>query len=713
MVPARSWARYGAGMMRSPLVSLLSVPLLLLGPGCGDGGKTSETGSSTGVETTTGTVPTTGGGESSETGVQTSGSTGVDSTTGEVLSEVGCNPVDPSFCVLPYPSMFHMEAADTATGYRISYLESALPVNGGGVGMDPMYLAEKDGFSPLGTLLFAFADVKLEGVIGHQNLGDYLNEDAKTVLIDAETGERVAHFVEIDATAPNAKEALILAQPAVPLRHGKRYVFGVRGLATNGGDPVAESTAFRALRDGWTSIDPQVEAQREHYDDEVFPVLADAGFAREELQVAWDFVTVSRDNSLGRMRWLRDDLMAVIGEEGPDYEIDSVTDEDCSVEGTNIGRTIFLDMTTPLYTTEDEPGAILTRGPDGMPMRNGTTTVGVEVRIPCSLIDEKEPVSGRLVQYGHGLLGDKGEVESGYLGAMANKYQWVLFAVDWTGMKAQDTVAIVEVMTTNPTNFVTIPERSMQGFTEFMAAMRLMSGKFVDDEAVQFLADNDVMYSAIDPTRRSYYGNSQGGILGGAYLALSPDIERGVLGVGGMPYVLLLPRSADFEQFFILLKSAYKDHRDIMLLIALFQNLWDPGEGAGWAWAMNAEPDPDVGGKQVLMQVAIEDSQVTNVGAQIQARAFGAATVAPQTKPVWGLEEKQPGFVGNAYVEWQYSDVPDPPVENRPPGKDLDPHECPRRQPQAQEQLHDFLETGVVNQYCDGICEDVRANICG
>ena len=694
--------------------SVLSVSCLVL-LACGRPSDVSGGGSSEAGEASSGgAAPTSGGTEAGETGAPTStGETGVDTTTGEVLSEVGCNPVDSSYCVLPYPSMFHMAEADTPTGWRISYLESALPVNAMGNGMDPKYLAEKDGFSPLGALLFAFADVKLEGVIGHQDLGKYLADDAKTVLLDAETGERVAHFVELDMTTPKAAERLIVVQPAVPLRHGKRYVFGVRGLETNAGGPVALSTGFRALRDGWTSIDPQVEDQRAHYDSDVFPVLADAGFAREELQVAWDFVTVSRETSLGRMRWLRDDLIEAVGDMGPDYEVAQVKDEDCGVEGQNIGRTIFLDMTTPLYTTEAKPGALLTRGPDGMPMRNGTTEVGVEVRVPCSLMYPKEPIAGRLVQYGHGLLGDKGEVESGYLGAMANKYGWVLFAVDWTGMKSEDTVAIIEALTTNPTNFVTIPERSMQGFTEFMAAMRLMSGKFVDDESINFLADNDVMFSAIDPTRRSYYGNSQGGILGGAYLALSPDIERGVLGVGGMPYVLLLPRSRDFDDFFQLLKAAYPDHRDIMLLIALFQNMWDPGEGAGWAWAMNAEPDPDVGPKQVLMQVAIEDAQVTNVGAQIQARAFGAATVAPQTKPVWGLEEKQPGFSGNAYVEWQYSDVPDPPVENTPPDGDLDPHECPRRQPQAQEQLRDFLETGVVNQYCDGICEDVRANVCG
>lgn len=706
-------------MLRARPFLALSLPLSLAFGGCAPsdppivGDDESGAGPSSGGETpTTGGASETGGTDS--TGATGESSSGGESTTDEeeVVSELGCNPVDPSYCLLPYPSRFHMTEADTPTGLRLDYAMSALPVNNGGVGMDPLYLHEKDGFSTLGTLIFSFADVSLDGVIGHEDLAAYAAPDAKTVLIDAETGERVAHFVELDMTASKPGERMLLAQPATPLRHGKRYVFGVRGLTTTDGEPVRTSAAFRRLRDGVASIDPQVEDQRARYDADVFPVLADAGFAREELQLAWDFVTVSRETSLGRMQWLRADVLDAVGDAGPEYTIKKVTDEDCNVDGTHIGRTIELEMISPRYTTADEPGAVLTRGPDGMPMRVGTTEVGVTVRVPCSLIDQPTPRSGRLVQYGHGLLGGRGEVEGGYLSQLADANGWVLFASDWTGMKSEDTLPIIAALTEDATGFVTVPERSMQGFTEFIAAMRLMSGAFAEDPAVTFMAADNNVYSAIDPSKRSYYGNSQGGILGGAYLALSPDIERGVLGVGGMPYVLLLPRSVDFTDFFMLLQSSYDDHRDIMLLIALFQNLWDPGEGAGWAWAMNREPDPEVGPKQVLMQVAIEDHQVTNVGAQIQARAFGAATVAPQTRPVWGLEEKEPGFTGSAYVEWRYSDVPAPPVTNLPPFEGNDPHSCPRKQPEAQEQLRDFLETGVVNQYCEGVCEALQAEVC-
>lgn len=674
-----------------------------------DSGSDTGTGDATATspDTTDGPIPTTDGMTGVDTGVETSD----DPTTGGPWELGECNPVDPTKCGLPYPSLFNMREADTPTGWQLAYTSAALPMNNAGVAMDPKYLNEKDGVSVLGALLFSFPDVDLAGTLTHATLGDYMKDDVKTVLLDAETGERMPHFVELDMRTADPGQRLIVVTPAAPLKHATRYVFGVRGLGKQGGGLVEAHPGFAALRDKVGTDDMSVEGQRVHYNLDIFPALAEAGFAREELQTAWDFVTVSRENSLGRMEWLRDDVLDAVGPDGPDYVIKSVTDEDCTDPEVSIGRTLLVDMTTPLYTTADESGTLLTRDENGMPFRNGETEVEVLVRIPCSLIDQDEPRSGRVVQYGHGLLGGKGEANNGYLSRMANENGWVILASDWTGMKSEDVIPIVAILTSDATNFPAIPERSMQGFTEFIAAMRMATGKLRNDENLTFTGAGGE-YSAIDPEKRSYYGNSQGGILGGAYLALSPDVDRGVLGVGGMPYVLLLPRSHDFEDFFALLKDAYSDHRDIMMLIAVFQNLWDPGEGAGWSWAMNREPNPDVGAKQVLMQVAIGDAQVTNLGAQIQARAFGAATVAPQTKPVWGVEEKQPGFMGSAYVEWKYSDVPEEPFDNTPPNKDADPHECPRREPAAQQQLRDFLEEGVVNQYCSGICAGVRAETC-
>ena len=47
--------------------------------------------------------------------------------------------------------------------------------------------------------------------------------------------------------------------------------------------------------------------------------------------------------------------------------------------------------------------------------------------------------------------------------------------------------------------------------------------------------------SMIDTAHLDYDGNSQGGIMGIMLAAVSPDIERAVLGVPGINYSLLLP----------------------------------------------------------------------------------------------------------------------------------------------------------------------------
>ena len=53
--------------------------------------------------------------------------------------------------------------------------------------------------------------------------------------------------------------------------------------------------AFRALRDGEETNQSDVENRRSHFDEQVFPLLETNGVERSSLQLAFDFVTVSRD----------------------------------------------------------------------------------------------------------------------------------------------------------------------------------------------------------------------------------------------------------------------------------------------------------------------------------------------------------------------------------------------------------------------------------
>ncbi|MFW5920301.1 MAG: hypothetical protein ACOCUS_00575 [Polyangiales bacterium] len=619
-----------------------------------------------------------------------------------------CNPLDPARCTLPFPSQYYLEEdSSTNTGLRVSYGPTSLPENKNGEFVDPRFWNEKDGYSMHSPMLAFFEGVTLEGAVTHENIGDYTADDVKTVVVDTETGERLPHWVELDATAPSSDEMLLIIRPAVPMEYDTRYVVGIRGLVKDDGSPVDVSPAFAALRDDDSSDDERVEAMRARFDSDVFPVLEDQGFARDELQLAWDFHTMSRWSSLGQALTAREDLLETLPADGPAYTIETMEDGDCA-GGDTIGRTIEGTMEVPLYTEEDEPGTLLTRDDDGLPVQNGTTDVGFLIRIPCSLTTA--PAPSRILQYGHGLFGSRGEAKTGYLGQMADDFGYVIFAVDWKGMRAEDSTAIAITIGMEPGHFAQLPERSIQGMMEQISAMKMMRGAMADDDVVKFDDGSGTMVSVIDPDQIGYYGNSQGGILGGAYLGLSPDLERGVLGVGGMPYSVLLPRSKDFDPFFGILKAWYPNHIDRMIFVAgLLQQLWDMGEGAGYAHDFNEDPPEGMPEKQALLQVAIGDVQVTTLGAQIQARAFNANTVMPETRDVWGVEEREPGFTGSALVEWEYDDLPPEPFEARPPENE-DPHECPRRNEAAQMQLRDFIETGVVNHYCDGRCTDTQAD---
>lgn len=611
-----------------------------------------------------------------------------------------CDPISYEYCAVPFPSTYFMKEDSTSpTGWRVDLRAKTLPyTDQGEISFQPKpdLWNERDGFSPMGPLLVEFPGMVLDGVPDHDHIGDSLLDTSPFALIDAETGERMPVWAELDISDPNGKQMLLI-YPAVPMRNSHRYVMGIRQLKDGSGKTIAASEGYTALRDNVATDNWDIEGRRDHY-EQIFSVLEGAGWSRGETQLAWDLVIGSAEGIGGKALFMEKDALARVGSTGPAYTITEINDE----FNESIYRRIRGTFSAPLYTEEDNSGTLLTRDENGMPYYNGETEVPFTILIPRTAYENPRPLP--MIQYGHGLLGSQGEVESGYLGEMANRYGFVLFATDWTGMKSSDYDAVVETILTKIDNFAVLPERSQQGFTEFAVAAAMMRGNMALDEAVKFPTSDGTMVSSLDPNTLYYYGNSQGGILGASYLALSTTIERGVLGVPGMPYALLLYRSADFSPFFILFKSVYDDSRDIALWMVLMQTLWDSGEGAGYARQMNEEPLDGVPAHQVLLQDALGDAQVTNLGAQNMARAYGAVQLDPPVREVWGVSVVAGPSNASVLSEFDFG-APAVPFENTPPNKDFDTHEDTRRALSAQDQLWHFLTTGEVVNYCDGVCD--------
>lgn len=624
-----------------------------------------------------------------------------DSGAAVVEADWDCDPIAPTRCGLPFPSTYFMTPSeDSRTGFQVALGETTIPANIDGKTTSPRFLNEKDGFSPLTPLITHFEYATAEGMVSHTDIARYLDADAKTLVIDLQTGERVPHFAEVDASTDADYARMLMIHPVVPLTHGGRYVVGIQGVVDAAGALVQPSEAFTELRDGVTSADPRVESRRELYDSLIFPALTAQGVERGDVQLAWDFVVASQENITGKALWMRQDLYERIEAEGQEYVIDEVQYEP---NGTT-ARRVKGRLTVPLYTDIDGPGALLNRDEDGMPFANGSTEVPFTIIVPKTAVEDPRPLP--LIQYGHGLLGGQGEVQNGYLSEFADTHGYIIFATDWTGMKEEDAGPISLMLVTDLAKFAMIPERSQQGFVEKLATMKMMKGVMLSEPELMEPDPDDesAMVSLIDPDRAYYYGNSQGAILGGAYIGLSDQFERATLGVGGMPYHLLLNRSADFDPFFLIFKTMYPDPLDVQFILAMNQTIWDAGEAAGYAHTVNGSPLANTPAKDVLLHIAIADAQVTPLGAHIMARSYGAPLIDEPARPVWGLETVSGGHEGSALVEFDYGLVA--PVENIPPDKEDDPHETPRRDLAGQLQMHTFFQTGRIEQFCEGPCGD-------
>ena len=105
--------------------------------------------------------------------------------------------------------------------------------------------------------------------------------------------------------------------------------------------------------------------------------------------------------------------------------------------------------------------------------------------------------------------------------------------------------------------------------------------------------------------------------------------------------------------------------------------------------------------------ISVRNSQVGYLGTYFMIRSTGAklfmGNVREANETLYGFEwaesEETKGSIG---LGFKYEGVPDVPVENRPPVKDFDVHDAPRREARAQEQMHTFFSTGVIPDPCNG-----------
>ncbi len=605
----------------------------------------------------------------------------------------GCDPLVPSHCGLPFPSdTWRVADAAARGGFRILFGPQTLPLARNGTRTPADGFRDSDGFSPGGYLLTHMPGATVTGLPSPDTMQLSLEADSPTVIIEADTGVRVAHFAELDMHSRGPSTRAFMIRPAARLKDSTRYIVAIRRVVDAAGVALPPSDAFRALRENSPyPFDPSIDARRAHYET-MFTQLATAGVGRADLQLVWDFTTASRENNTAAMLAIRDTALAAAGADGPPYAIDSVTTD----VNADIATRIVGHITVPLYLDQPGPGGRMHFGTDGVPVQNGTTSY------PFTLVVPRSATHGTpcpLVYVGHGLFGDHNVIDGAIHQAMANRYCYVLFAMDWIGMSHNDPPAISAAINTGDiTNFGTVPDRSRQGFLNALLAMRTMTGAFVRDPNVQFGG-----VSAIDPTRRHYFGGSLGGIYGTSYMALTTDVQRGLIAVPGQAFTLMLPRSVLYDQFELVLNGTVRDAIDAQVALGLAQMLWDRAEPVGYSPYVTSNPLPGTIAHRILMLSVLGDHQVPNVATHNLARTMGLRLLEPAVRPVFGLQSATGAFDGSVFIEEDWG-LPPVPLTDLPMRDGTDPHGSVLDPAPAQMMLDQFFRTGIVQNACAGSC---------
>lgn len=624
-----------------------------------------------------------------------------------------CENINPMHCLLPWPSDFYLEEdSTTATGRRLALPAGAMPRNQRNRAVDPAQFARFDGFSPMPTIMTSYPGrVDTDTLNGENDIAATLEPSSTTLLLDAETGALVPHFAELDEWEQTDPErAPLYLRPAVRLREGHRYVVAIRGLRFVGGAPIGASPYFQALRDGTPLEGSDVEARRSHF-DEVFAFLESQGVARSELIEAWDFTTATGETIWGDLVAMRDDAvgrsvegdLGRVGAGGVTCTVVEVR-EGADAAG-DLYRRIEGTMSVPLYLNGADPSSPqesrLRRGPDGRPLAMGTVEVPFLAQIPRSVVSEGP---GRLEIYGHGLFGGRSEIEAGWHRTHQNELNVVSVAVDWWGMSFDD-LARITLSLQEFGSFVATPERLHQAVINFLVAARSFRGGCAELDELQVAFDDGTRGSAIDTSAAYYYGNSQGGIMGGVVAGVAVDIERFVLGVGGMSYPLMIKRSTNWRTYDAIMSNGYPDPLVRNLLLAMSASLWDIAEPSGYSSHLVRDPLPGTPPKRILMQIGVADAQVPNLSADLQARTIGIPYLRPAPYTPFGLDGAE-APLDSALVIYRIPGAEPPLPGTRSPTGDNPAHEGVRRASAALRQIDAFWRPeGRIEQFCDGVCD--------
>jgi len=615
----------------------------------------------------------------------------------EVVTTDGCENMNPLHCMLPFPSNAFLTADNsTTTGYKVNYASNTLPDSGTNSNVEILGLNRFDGFSPSTQLMTAFTTVpNLTGIANQHSIASSLSTEHATVLLNLKSGERVAHWIEVDDRATNPSATIVFMRTLGALDYDTTYGVAFIGLSDLSGDPITPSPAMQAIIDGEETTSADIETRRGEIES-LIGELELLDYKRNDVKAAWVFHTASSQSILSDISTMRSDALTRLGEDGIGCTVTS--SEDNYGDDDKLYRRIRGTFTAPQYLESQNPPALIVRGSDGTPQYVEDSEIPFTMVIPQVLADLNE--SGPLVVFGHGFLGT-GEGSSDYLGGWAEEYKVSFVATDLYGWSSSDFDTLGHGMI-DPSYFQHQAERIEQALINKMAMIRTFKG---------VCSDLDEMYSdgtnLVNSTDVHYMGYSLGGIYGASVVAVSPDIDRAALWVGGSGFSTFVERSTNFATFADLFShsAAYPDRNDRALLLGVMQQMWDCSDPETFLSFANDGYDSIIEPFSFLSIISVNDAQVPGISSDRAARTAGIPVLDSSARLPYGVTQQAGPISGSAIVYWDggYDAMPE---SNAPPpiGDAGKAHNEIGVIEDVNEMVKEFLHTGIVIDTCDVTC---------
>ena len=551
----------------------------------------------------------------------------------------------------PYPSNRYTVAADTATGLRVDIPDSSPDlVNGPELASTVAELEEMNGFSTTGGVYVTFdGPIDVTGIAPPPDDDGTFDGELADALTYTEPSSPLI-LVDVDPASPNRGQAVglvptyweqpaddfyirdeysLIAQPAVPLRPGTRYLFVVTdALKAADGTVVGRAPLMDELLEGKTES---------AYADEVragIDELAQSlGVGKGRIVLATSFTTAT----------VTDEMLALaesIRGSAPPELVEGWTVETPLAPD---GRIRFRGVYRANEYRQPLPDGRFVISSDGVPEAQGTEDLEVFMAVSDATTSAPRPV----VIFGHGLAGDK----DGVWGAAERlaSLNAAVFAIDspYHGSRAAEGSSELDYVfkffgidDTDPDNPTFVIGRARDNFRQ-MAADQLELVRLIGT-----LSDLDILPEGnpdgipdLDTSRILYIGHSFGAVQGATIFALAPEITHATWNVGGAGLMTLLRDSNTFSLIVNGLRPEGVADGAVARFMAMSQAIVDPGDPLVYApYAVREEPAgvPGWVPREILLQEVVDDTIVPNSSTRALARAAGLELIDP-IDPVSGL----------------------------------------------------------------------------